>query len=163
MPIQGVDQPELLPIDQDLRLRRFDGSFAFALPWYQDVETLRLVDGKDTPYDLARLERMYRYLNERGELYWIELRQGRTFLPIGDVTFWQTDMPIVVGEKQLRGMGIGKRVVTALLQRGRQLGCRELFIDCIYFDNLASVRLFESCGFVPYKANEKGCSYRCTL
>ena len=55
--------------------------------------------------------RMYRYLNEHGELYFIEIKDGDTYRPIGDVTFWQEDMPIVVGEKNLRG----KKSVAALL------------------------------------------------
>ena len=66
MPIAHVRQPETLVLSPTLRLRRFQGEFAFALPWYQDRETLLLVDGKEEPYDLARLERMYRYLDSRG-------------------------------------------------------------------------------------------------
>lgn len=58
---------------------------------------------------------MYRYLNEHGELYFIEIKDGDTYRPIGDVTFWQEDMPIVVGEKNLRGKKIGRRVVGALI------------------------------------------------
>ena len=103
MPIPGVSQPELIPISDDLRLRRFDGNYDIALPWYQDAETLRLVDGKEDPYTPARIKRMYDYLGEHGELYWIEARTESGFRPIGDVTFWQEDMPIVIGEREYRG------------------------------------------------------------
>ena len=44
MPIPGIVQPDLLEIEQGLRLRRFDGRFSFALPWYRDEETVLLVD-----------------------------------------------------------------------------------------------------------------------
>ena len=45
MPMPGIPQPALLPICPTLRLRAYDGHDTFALPWYQDEETLWLVDG----------------------------------------------------------------------------------------------------------------------
>ena len=93
MPIPGIPQPEVLDIDDTLRLRRYDGQFADALAWYQDRETLLLVDGKTDPYDLGRLEGMYTYLNAHGELYWIELRApDGGWRKIGDVTFSREDI-----------------------------------------------------------------------
>ena len=55
MPIQGIQQPDLLPVSESLRLRKYDGVHDFALDWYQDRETLLLVDGKDVPYTPERL------------------------------------------------------------------------------------------------------------
>ena len=34
MPIPTIEQPEILPISESLRLRRYDGAFSLALPWY---------------------------------------------------------------------------------------------------------------------------------
>ena len=45
MPIPGIVQPDILPVSDRLRLRKYDGVFAFALPWYLDTETVYLVDG----------------------------------------------------------------------------------------------------------------------
>ena len=159
MPIPGVLQPELIPICDDLRLRRFDGNYDLALPWYQDAETLRLVDGKEDPYTPARIKRMYDYLGEHGELYWIEYRAAEGFVPIGDVTFWQEDMPIVIGEKAFRGKGIGRKVVAALCRRARELGYERIYVDEIYDFNIGSKRCFESVGFAPYEKTEKGARY----
>ena len=50
MPIPNIVQPDLLPIDERLRLRKFDNIYDFALEWYQDEETVRLVDGKPNRY-----------------------------------------------------------------------------------------------------------------
>lgn len=163
MPIEDIEQPDILQITPALRLMRFDGCFSFALPWYQDAETLMLVDGKTTPYDLDRLEQMYTYLDAHGELYFIEILEGDSFHPIGDVTFWQDDMPIVVGDPAWRGRGIGKRVVTALIARARSLGFQTLRIDEIYAFNAGSRRLFESRGFRPYEETEKGYRYVLSL
>lgn len=159
MPISGIAQPELIPISDDLRLRRFDRDYDTALPWYQDRETVWLVDGKEDPYTLARIKRMYDYLGEHGELYWIEWRTAEGFVPIGDVTFWQNDMPIVIGEQAFRGKGVGRRVVTALCRRARALGYERIYVDEIYDFNIGSRRCFESVGFVPYEKTERGARY----
>lgn len=163
MPIPNVIQPEILEIDGTLRLRKYDDACEFALPWYQDPETLMLVDGKSEPYDFEKLRRMYTYLNSRGECYFIELDQGSGFEPVGDVTFWQEDMPIVIGTKNLRGLGIGTRVVRRLIRRGRELGYAHLQVDEIYHYNLGSQKLFEKCGFRPYRETPRGRSYRLEL
>ena len=47
MPIEGIAQPETLAVSDAVRLRRYDGRHGFALPWYQDPETVRLVDGDE--------------------------------------------------------------------------------------------------------------------
>ena len=96
MGIQGVEQPEIIQIDESLRLRKYDGVYDFALAWYQDDETVYLVDGKRDPYIMPRLKGMYEYLNDTGELYFIEVMENGTYKPIGDVTFWQEDMPNVI-------------------------------------------------------------------
>ena len=80
MPIPGIVQPDLLEIEQGLRLRRFDGRFSFALPWYRDRETVRLVGGKQTQYTEESLAQMYAWLDAHGELYFIEVLAGGGYL-----------------------------------------------------------------------------------
>lgn len=159
MPIPGIAQPEIIPVDDNLRLRRFDGDYDLALPWYQDRETVLLVDGKEDPYTPERIKRMYDYLSERGELYWIEARTESGYVPVGDVTFWQGDMPIVIGDRSCRGRGVGRRVIGALCRRARELGWRAAYVDEIYDFNTGSRRCFESAGFVPYEKTERGARY----
>lgn len=164
MPINGIPQPELIEIDSCLRLRKYCDDCCFALSWYQDEETLMLVDGVNHPYDLDRLYRMYHYLRDRGEVYFIELRQdGGSFEPIGDVTFWQEDMPIVIGRKELRGQGIGRRVISALVDRARQLGFSSLKVSEVYDYNIGSRRMFESVGFQVSGKTENGNSFTLKL
>lgn len=167
MPISGIPQPALLAVDDTLRLRAFDGcqslAAATALAWYQDPETVFLVDGVRRAYDRQALCRMYTYLDAAGELYWIELLRNGAWCPVGDVTFWQQDMPIVLGEKDLRGHGVGRRVVAVLTQRGRQLGYDALYVREIYAWNTASQRCFAAAGFRPYETTEKGARWRLEL
>ncbi len=163
MPIAGIAQPDIVAIGETLRLRRYNGNHSFALAWYQDPELVWLVDGIRTPYTPERLARMYAYLNAHGECWFIEAWENSAFRPIGDVTFWQMDMPIVIGEAAYRGHGVGTRVVEALVRRGRRLGYRELFISDIYHYNTASRRCFEKAGFRAFEATEKGSRYRLVL
>lgn len=59
MPILNIKLPEYIIVSDNIRLRKFDNNFAFALEWYQDEETLMLVDGNNEPYDMEKLCRMY--------------------------------------------------------------------------------------------------------
>ena len=68
MPIPGITQPECIDIDGTLRLRKFDNKYEQALVWYQNPETIRMVDDKEESYTPERLQRMYDYLAARGEL-----------------------------------------------------------------------------------------------
>lgn len=158
MPIQGITQPDLIPINNTLRLRRYDGIHGFALEWYQDIEMVWMVDGDRDPYTPELLSKMYTWLNNAGELYFIEVLED-TWKPIGDVTFWQEDLPIVIGDPRYRGQGIGSRVISALIERGRSLGYDHLEVEDIYDWNKPSRRCFEKLGFRAYKKTEKGASY----
>lgn len=163
MPIQGTVQPEFLEVDEGIRLRRFDGVYDFAFDWYQDEETVWLLDGVRKPYSRETLCAMYEYLNRQGELYFIEVKTAGEWIPVGDVTFWQEDMPIVIGNPAFRGRGIGKRVIARLLERGRELGYKTLYVNEIYDWNTASRRCFESMGFEAYEKTEKGSRFRVGL
>ena len=163
MPIAGISQPEVLPVGEGLRLRRYDGQHGFALAWYQDAEVVYLVDGVREPYTPEKLARMYAYLDAQGELYWIEAEENGAWRPIGDVTFWQEDMPMVIGEKAWRGRGVGRKVIAALVQRGRELGYQQLRVGEIYDWNAPSRRCYEAAGFRACGKTDKGSAYGMAL
>lgn len=48
MPLKDILQPQILPISDTLRLRRYSGDCDFALSWYQDPKLVYLVDGVRT-------------------------------------------------------------------------------------------------------------------
>ncbi len=155
MSIPNVKQPEIMMIEDTLRLRKFDEEFDFAFDWYQDPETVWLVDGVRKPYSRETLSNMYHYLDKQGELYFIEVLEG-SWKPIGDVCFWQEDLPIVIGDRNYRGRGIGKKVITVLIDRGRALGYDRLTVNEIYDYNSASRNCFENAGFRVLEKTEKG-------
>lgn len=164
MPIKDINQPEIINIDSNLRLRKFDNKFSFAFNWYQDEDTVKLVDGLNAKkYDFNTLKSMYQYLNNVGELYFIEILENNEFIPIGDVTFWKDDMPIVIGDKNYRNKGIGKKVIEALIRRAKELGYQEIKVREIYTYNIASQRLFESVGFKKSGNTANGFSYTLSI
>ena len=163
MAISGVEQPAYIEIHETLRLRRYDGTADFAFAWYQDPELVYLVDGVPRPYDRETLHAMYAYLDAHGELYFIEALANGAWTPVGDVTFSREDMPIVIGVSEYRGRGVGRQVILALMDRGRQLGYDALGVREIYDWNDASVRCFTSCGFAPVEKTDKGWRYEAKL
>lgn len=161
--MENIVQPGIIEIEPGLRLRAFDGKYDFALDWYQDPELVYLVDGVRRPYSRETLTAMYAYLDQHGELYFIELKREGRFVPVGDVTFWQDDMPIVLGDPACRGKGIGRKVIGALIERARALGFAYLRVGEIYDWNLPSQKCFTAMGFVPYEKTERGNRYRLVL
>lgn len=135
----------------DLRLRPADlpRDVMAAVPWYHDPEVLRFSEGDGTPpYDAAMVERMYRYLSERGELYVIEVHDGKgDWHPIGDATLSPDSLPLVIGQPEYRSRGLGKRVLGLLIGRARELGWAELQVRRVFTYNARSRRLFEGVGF----------------
>ena len=156
MAINGIVQPDEIQITDELRLRKYDGICDFAFDWYQDEETVYLVDGVRKPYSEETLTCMYEYLNKQGEMYFIETLEDGAHKSIGDVCFWKDDMPIVIGEKAYRGKGIASKVIGALIERGKSLGYDTLRVNEIYEFNIASRKCFEKMGFVAYEKTEKG-------
>ncbi len=161
--IQGIEQPAVIQIDESLRLRKYDGVYGFALEWYQDEDMVYMVDGVRSAYNMEHLSRMYQYLDRAGELYFIEIQENGNYKPIGDVAFWKDDMPIVIGDPHYRGKGIGRKVIFALVRRGRGLGFDYVSVGEIYDWNTPSRRCFESVGFRAYEKTEKGSKYRLAL
>lgn len=160
MPIKGTKQPDYVNIDYEIRLKAYSGTYEFAYNWYQDIDSLELIDGKGkaVPYTLERLKNMYEYLNNHGELYFIEKKINDNYIPVGDVTFWKDDMPIVIS-KEYRNQGVGKKVIQCLIKRAKDLGYKQIHVREIYDYNLGSQKLFMGCGFTRMALTETGARY----
>ncbi|HFI0040059.1 TPA: GNAT family N-acetyltransferase [Streptococcus suis] len=163
MAIEGVEQVAILEIDNQIRLRRYDGYHDFALIWHQDLELVWLVDGDKEPYSHDLLNRMYDYLSKNGECYFIEILENGQFLPIGDVTLFKADFAIAIGDKRYWKKGIGTKVLHRMIERAREVGLEEILVEEIYDWNLGSRKLFEKCGFEVVEKTKKGWSYKKNL
>ena len=164
------DEPAAILVTPEVRLVPFDpahaadDAFEELLSSYQDRDTVRMVDGPGAEiYDLAKLKAMFDYMSKHGELYLIERRTpDRGWIPIGDAGL-QTDAAPVVLAPRHRGQGIGRAVVSALIDRARTLGWASVEVSDIYDYNVASRRTNESLGFVAVGATELGHRYRLVL
>lgn len=123
-----------------------------ALPWYQDPEVLQLSEGGEPPYDRARIRRMFEVLSSKGELYLIEVEEAAGWRVVGDAALIPEDVPIVIGQAEDRGRGIGTEVLRLLVLRARALGWTEARATGIAPANHRSRRLFERAGFIVVPA-----------
>ncbi|MCK3942514.1 GNAT family N-acetyltransferase [Streptococcus suis] len=163
MAIEGVEQAAVLEIDNQIRLRRYDGIHDFAFEWHQDLELVWLIDGDQERYSQALLDRMYDYLSKNGECYFIEIFEDDQFIPIGDVTLFADDFAIAIGDKRYWKKGIGTKVLQRMIDRARELGFVEILVEEIYDWNTGSRKLFEKCGFEAVEKKKKGWSYKKNL
>jgi len=157
---KGIVQPNILNIDETLRLRIYDGNFMIALPWYQDEVVYYNSEGITDKLKIPNeeyVEDMFDYLKEKGEVYFIEIKKDGVFTPIGDVTLKEENPPIVIGVPEYRGKGIGKKVMSAIINRAREIGIKRFYNAIIYDYNIASQKMCESLGFkcVEVKGNER--------
>ena len=140
--------------DEVLRLRsaRIPEDIEPAIPWYGDPEVLHFSEGPGTPaYDRDTVERMFRYLAERGELYIIEVFDAESWLPIGDAALLPESVPIVIGTAPYRSRGLGRRVLRLLINRAIELDWHLLTAGKIFEYNERSFRLYEGAGFIRQK------------
>ena len=150
------------PIHQTLRLRKPDKSeWEIALPWYQNPTVLALSEGvTNRVYTQHNIYVMYEYLSTIGDLYFIEVKEGDQWRPIGDVTLWEDDLPIAIGEEAYWRKGIGKLVIKKMLELAKMKGYREVNVPSVFHYNAGSKALFESLGFKKVAQTETDVSYR---
>lgn len=143
--------PPLILADDDLRLRpvRMPDDVAQAVPWYRDPEVLHLAQGEESgPWDAAMVQRMYREMATRCEVYIIEVSVGGNWHAIGDAAVCPTaGIPIVIGEQKWRSRGLGRRVLALLVGRARTLGWSKMVVSGVFRDNDRARRLYEGAGF----------------
>ena len=150
MPFANIAQPETINIDETLRLRAYDGDFAVAFPWYQDEAVRKFSEGITDPdkrLDLEYVALKINSLNESGELYFIEVLEGDSYMPIGDITLQENNPPIEIGVAKYRGIGIGTKAMQALVKRAKEIGIKKIYNAGCYEDNFASRKMFEKSGF----------------
>ena len=151
MPFRNIAQPEIINIDSSLRLRAYDGNFSIAYEWYQDDTVRKFSEGITDPdkrLDMNWVAKKLNALNNNGELYFIEVIENENFIPIGDVTLQENNPPIEIGVAKYRGIGIGTKVMKALITRAKEVGIKKIYNAGCYEDNTASQKMFENAGFV---------------
>lgn len=150
MPFVGIEQPDIIEIDNIVRLIKYDGNYMKAYYWYQDDIVRKFSEGITDPdkrLDESWVAKKLNSLNNNGELYFIEVLENNDYVAIGDVTLLENNPPIEIGVEKYRGCGIGKKVMTALVKRAKEIGIKKIYNTGCYEDNYASQRMLLSVGF----------------
>ena len=129
-------------IDQEITLIPYYPCPDITLEWYQDPDVCKQVDNIDNVYTPELLDRMYTYLSEHGDCYYIQY-QGKL---VGDVTLRENAEISIVVCKEYQNLHIGRRCVIDMLKLAREKGLREVKAN-IYSFNTQSRKMFESVGF----------------
>lgn len=129
-------------VDQEITLVKYYPNYRAALKWYQDPQLCKQVDNRDTVYDLPLLKRMYKYLNQRGDLFYIKYK-GRL---CGDVCLQGSGEVNIVIARPYQNRHIGRRVIGEILRLAREKKLQTLHAE-IYRFNAQSRKMFEAAGF----------------
>lgn len=129
-------------VDKEIKLIKYYPNYATTLAWYQDLDLCKQVDNRDTAYDLDLLKAMYKYLNRKGDLFYIKYKNRLC----GDVCLQPDGEINIVVAKPFQNKHIGRRVISEIIQLAKEKGIQELHA-VIYSFNGQSQRMFESVGF----------------
>ena len=131
-----------ITIDSEIRLVKYYPNYEAALTWYQDPQLCKQVDNRDTVYDLDLLKAMYQYLDQKGDLFYIEYQNNLC----GDVCLQPDGEINIVVAKPYQNKHIGRRVIQGIIKLAREKEIQELHA-VIYTFNTQSQKMFESAGF----------------
>ena len=162
MALKEFEQPEIININDSLRLRKYDGHFELFLSGYQNPVVYQNSEGifdESRIPNLDYVKGMCTYLAKVGELYYIEAKEQDIYIPIGDVTIKDENPPIAIWADTYRGKGIGKLVMQTVIDRLKNLGFEKITSSTVYQWNTASQKLHEGLGFRRISENEKEIIY----
>lgn len=129
-------------VDKEIKLIKYYPNYKTTWAWYQDLGLCKQVDNRDTAYDLDLLKAMYKYLNRKGDLFYIKYKNRLC----GDVCLQPDGEINIVVAKPFQNKHIGRRVISEIIQLAKEKGIQELHA-VIYSFNGQSQRMFESVGF----------------
>lgn len=166
MPINNIKQPFIIEIDDSLRLLKYNGNYEEALTGYQDPYVYQNSEGifDDTKKpDIDYIKGMFEWLNNNGELYYIQIKAGEDFISIGDVTIKDVNPPITIWYENYRGIGVGTKVMKTVINRLKELGYEKIIGTTVYKWNKSSQRMHEKLGFIKIDENDDEYIYELTL
>lgn len=166
MALENCYQPEIITINDWLRLRKYDGQYELFLSGYQNPVVYQNSEGifdEDKIPNLDYVKRMCSYLAKVGELYYIEAKEDTGFVPIGDVTVKEENPPIAIWKDGCRGNGIGTLVMQTVICRLRELGFSKISGSTVYKWNIPSQKLHEKLGFIRVREEDDEIIYEMQL
>ncbi len=162
MPFSNISQPEIIEIEQGLRLKKFDGNIDKMVEGYHDPVVYQNSEGifdQDKIPDINYIKGMCEYLENVGELYFIQILENCEYSSVGDVTVKAENPPIAIWQEKYRGVGIGSKVMKTVIKRLSTLGYEKITGTSIFKWNTASQKLHENLGFYRVGETERDYIY----
>ncbi len=150
MPFSNIEQPKIIEIEHGLRLKRFDGNIDKMVEGYHDPVVYQNSEGifnQDEIPDVDYIKGMCKYLENVGEFYFIQVLENGEYTSVGDVTVKAENPPIAIWQEKYRGVGIGAKVMKAVIDRLSVLGYKKIAGTSVFKWNTASQRMHERLGF----------------
>lgn len=150
MPFINIAQPEIIEIEEGLRLKKFDGNLEKMVEGYHDPVVYQNSEGifeEEKIPDYDYISGMCRYLDSVGELYFIQVLENGEYVSVGDVTVKSENPPIAIWQGKYRGIGIGSKAMKAVIDRLSILGYEKITGTSIFKWNIASQKMHEKLGF----------------
>lgn len=124
-------------VDKEIQLVPYYPNYKTTLMWYQDLELCKQVDNRETAYDLDLLKRMYKYLNQHGDLFYIKYKNRLC----GDVCLQPNGEVNIVVAKPFQNKHIGRRVINEIIKLAKEKNIQKLHAE-IYSFNVQSQKMF---------------------
>ncbi|MCR5032432.1 MAG: GNAT family N-acetyltransferase [Lachnospiraceae bacterium] len=129
-------------VDEEIAFIPYYPLEAVTLPWYQDKTLVKQVDNKEELYTCEKLERMYTYLRDRGDLWYITWK-GRI---VGDISLQDNGEIAIVVAPAYQNRHIGRRCIAELLRVAKEKGMEQVYAN-VYAFNEQSRKMFLAEGF----------------
>lgn len=166
MPINSIEQPIVIELTDSLRLLKYNGNYKEALSGYQDPYVYQnsegIFDDSKKP-DIDYIKGMFEWLDNNGELYYIQIKEEEDFISIGDVTIKDVNPPITIWYEKYRGIGIGTKVMKTVINRLKELGYKKITGTTVYKWNEPSQIMHRKLGFALVDENENEYIYELNL
>lgn len=141
-------------------LKRYaDADFELIQGWVTNSELLLQYSGTDFSFPLTRSQLAVYQQKHPDRNFYIGFTADNQSYAFGEIIPQEGGIPrlarILIGERNLRGLGLGKNFIQLLL-----LECNQLFghrnVELFVWDmNLAAIKCYESVGFVYNPVKEK--------
>ncbi len=133
-------------VDEEIKLIPYYPNDEISLKWYQDKEVVKQVDNKDSIYNLDLLHKMYEYLFNNGDLFYIEYKG----VLVGDVTLKNDGEIAIVISKEYENKHIGRKVIKEIIKLAKEKNMKVVKAN-IYSFNIQSQKMFLNVGFKKVK------------
>ena len=136
-----------------------EGDWDSLLEWNNDPEVMKYSDHDDfEPRELGEIQAIYRWISTHAHCFVIEVEGrhiGECWLQRMNLRRIAEQFPgrdlrridIVIGEKELWGLGYGTEAIALLVDFGFRTEAVDAIFAIVSADNPRSLRAFQKCGF----------------